>query len=193
MLLGVEGCLIDLLKTMLLLLLVFSKGEEAFTTITWYNPLYANMPLDVANDFSFLVEQILVGQLVVPYKQLVMIMMLRLTNMVCETCGFSTASQPKWGHLKDLHAAIKLCEPALVAAHIYSSGFVDTRKSIPQNVSICSAFLANIDERKTVTVQIFGGSYSLPPWSVSILPDCKHVVFNTAKVGFPDPGSKMFV
>lgn len=25
-------------------------------------------------------------------------------------------SEPKWGHLKDLHAAIKLCEPALVAA-----------------------------------------------------------------------------
>lgn len=24
-------------------------------------------------------------------------------------------SQPKWGHLKDLHAAIKLCEPALIA------------------------------------------------------------------------------
>ena len=22
--------------------------------------------------------------------------------------------QPKWGHLKDLHAALKLCEPALV-------------------------------------------------------------------------------
>ncbi|CAL9067570.1 beta-galactosidase 15 isoform X1 [Musa acuminata AAA Group] len=110
---------------------------------------------------------------------------------------YGLLAQPKWGHLKDLHAAIKLCEPALVAvddapqyvklgsmqeAHIYSSGFVDTRNSLPQNVSICSAFLANIDERKTVTVQIFGGSYSLPPWSVSILPDCKHVVFNTAKV-----------
>lgn len=25
-------------------------------------------------------------------------------------------SEPKWGHLKDLHAAIKLCERALVAA-----------------------------------------------------------------------------
>lgn len=24
-------------------------------------------------------------------------------------------SEPKWGHLKDLHAAIKLCESALVA------------------------------------------------------------------------------
>lgn len=23
--------------------------------------------------------------------------------------------QPKWGHLKDLHTAIKLCEPALIA------------------------------------------------------------------------------
>lgn len=23
--------------------------------------------------------------------------------------------QPKWGHMKDLHAAIKLCEPALIA------------------------------------------------------------------------------
>lgn len=24
--------------------------------------------------------------------------------------------------------------------------------------------------------------YSLPPWSISILPDCKNVAFNTAKV-----------
>lgn len=23
--------------------------------------------------------------------------------------------QPKWGHLKDLHRAIKLCEPALIS------------------------------------------------------------------------------
>ncbi|WOK97445.1 beta-galactosidase 15 isoform X1 [Canna indica] len=110
---------------------------------------------------------------------------------------YGLLTQPKWGHLKDLHAAIKLCEPALVAvddspqyvklgpmqeAHIYSSGFVDTSKSLPGNVSICSAFLANIDEHKTVSVRIFGGTYSLPPWSVSILPYCKHVVFNTAKV-----------
>lgn len=24
-------------------------------------------------------------------------------------------NEPKWGHLKDLHAVLKLCEPALVA------------------------------------------------------------------------------
>ncbi|KAE8686977.1 hypothetical protein F3Y22_tig00111027pilonHSYRG00637 [Hibiscus syriacus] len=28
---------------------------------------------------------------------------------------YGLRSDPKWGHLKDLHAAIKLCEPALVA------------------------------------------------------------------------------
>ncbi|XP_010274045.1 PREDICTED: beta-galactosidase 9 isoform X2 [Nelumbo nucifera] len=47
----------------------------------------------------------------------------------------------------------------------------------------CSAFLANIDERKAATVKFFGRVYTLPPWSVSILPDCKNVAFNTAKVG----------
>ncbi|XP_042390157.1 beta-galactosidase 15 [Zingiber officinale] len=110
---------------------------------------------------------------------------------------YGLLTQPKWGHLKDLHAAIKLCEPALVAvddgpqyvklgpmqeAHIYASEFVDTSKSVSENVSICSAFLANINEQKTVTVNIFGGTYTLPPWSVSILPNCIHTAFNTAKV-----------
>lgn len=48
--------------------------------------------------------------------------------------------------------------------------------------SKCSAFLANIDEHKSVTVKFLGQAYTLPPWSVSILPDCKNVAFNTAKV-----------
>ncbi|XP_038989755.1 beta-galactosidase 15 isoform X2 [Phoenix dactylifera] len=111
---------------------------------------------------------------------------------------YGLLTQPKWGHLKDLHAAIKLCEPALVVvndspqyvklgpmqeAHIYSSERVDTNRSLSESTSICSAFLANIDEHKSVTVKIFGEVYSLPPWSVSILPNCKNVAFNTAKVG----------
>ncbi|XP_024362300.1 beta-galactosidase 9 [Physcomitrium patens] len=94
--------------------------------------------------------------------------------------------QPKWGHLRDLHAAIKLCEPALTAvdevplstwlgpnveAHVYSGR------------GQCAAFLANIDSWKIATVQFKGKAYVLPPWSVSILPDCKNVVFNTAQVG----------
>ena len=50
--------------------------------------------------------------------------------------------------------------------------------------SICSAFLANIDEQKAATVTFRGQTYTIPPWSVSILPDCRNTVFNTAKVCF---------
>ncbi|KAK9664551.1 hypothetical protein RND81_14G050700 [Saponaria officinalis] len=104
---------------------------------------------------------------------------------------YGLLSQPKWGHLKDLHAAIKLCEPALVAvdspqfiklgpqqeAHVYQ------QRGVSGNFSRCSAFLANIDEHNVASVKFRGHMYSLPPWSVSILPDCKNVAYNTAKVG----------
>ena len=59
--------------------------------------------------------------------------------------------------------------------------------SIPQAAvykteSVCSAFLANVGTTSDVTVNFSGNSYHLPAWSVSILPDCKNVVLNTAKV-----------
>lgn len=46
----------------------------------------------------------------------------------------------------------------------------------------CSAFLANIDEHNSATVRFRNQAYTLPPWSVSILPDCRNTAFNTAKV-----------
>lgn len=50
------------------------------------------------------------------------------------------------------------------------------------NLRDCSAFLANIDEHNAAVVKFNGQTYNLPPWSVSILPDCRNVVFNSAKV-----------
>ncbi|GJX35499.1 THO complex subunit 4B-like protein, partial [Tanacetum coccineum] len=47
----------------------------------------------------------------------------------------------------------------------------------------CAAFIANLDDKTEKTVQFRNVSYTLTAWSVSILPDCKNVVFNTAKVG----------
>ncbi|XP_024986388.1 beta-galactosidase 9 isoform X1 [Cynara cardunculus var. scolymus] len=94
--------------------------------------------------------------------------------------------QPKWGHLKDLHAALKLCEPALVAADSAQYIKLGPRQEAHVyrgNNSTCSAFLANIDEHKESSVQFLGQAYTLPPWSVSILPDCRNTAFNTAKVG----------
>lgn len=45
----------------------------------------------------------------------------------------------------------------------------------------CAAFLVNKGP-KHATVLLQESSYQLPPKSISILPDCKKVAFNTAKV-----------
>ncbi|XP_022638745.1 beta-galactosidase 9 isoform X1 [Vigna radiata var. radiata] len=106
--------------------------------------------------------------------------------------------EPKWGHLKDLHAALKLCEPALVTAdsptyiklgpkqeaHVYQANVHPDGLNLSsfESPSICSAFLANIDEKREATVTFRGRRYTIPPWSVSVLPDCTNTVFNTAKV-----------
>ncbi|XVF39293.1 hypothetical protein PTKIN_Ptkin01aG0023100 [Pterospermum kingtungense] len=92
--------------------------------------------------------------------------------------------QPKWGHLKELHAAIKLCLDSLISG-VYTTmalgesqeAFVYSGNSVP-----CAAFLVNNDTRKNVVVTFLDSSYELPPKSISILPDCKTVAFNTAKV-----------
>ncbi|KAG6755966.1 hypothetical protein POTOM_039380 [Populus tomentosa] len=46
----------------------------------------------------------------------------------------------------------------------------------------CAAFLANYDSDSDANVTFNGNTYFLPAWSVSILADCKNVIFNTAKV-----------
>ncbi|KAI7734743.1 hypothetical protein M8C21_002996 [Ambrosia artemisiifolia] len=46
----------------------------------------------------------------------------------------------------------------------------------------CAAFLSNFEQTSAVRVVFNNRHYKLPPWSISILPDCKNVVFNTAKV-----------
>ncbi|XP_027342631.1 beta-galactosidase 8-like isoform X1 [Abrus precatorius] len=91
--------------------------------------------------------------------------------------------QPKWGHLKDVHKAIKLCEEALVATDptITSLG-PNLEAAVYKTGSVCAAFLANVGTTSDVTVNFSGNSYHLPAWSVSILPDCKNVVLNTAKI-----------
>lgn len=46
----------------------------------------------------------------------------------------------------------------------------------------CAAFLSNSDDKNDKTAVFQNMTYHLPAWSVSILPDCKNEVFNTAKV-----------
>lgn len=46
----------------------------------------------------------------------------------------------------------------------------------------CAAFLSNYHSNNTARVTFNGRHYTLPPWSISILPDCKSVIYNTAQV-----------
>ncbi|KAK2374515.1 beta-galactosidase [Trifolium repens] len=77
---------------------------------------------------------------------------------------YALIREPKYGHLKELNKAIK--------AHVYSTESGD-----------CAAFLSNYYSKSPAKVLFNNMHYSLPPWSVSILPDCRNSVFNTAKVG----------
>lgn len=92
---------------------------------------------------------------------------------------------PKWGHLKDLHASIKLCERALLNGDPTSLklGPLQEADIYRDSSGACAAFISNMDDKNGQTIMFQNVSYQLPAWSVSILPDCKNVVFNTAKVG----------
>ncbi|KAK2987762.1 hypothetical protein RJ640_016357 [Escallonia rubra] len=97
---------------------------------------------------------------------------------------YGLVNQPKWGHLKDVHKAIKLCEEAMVATDptISSLGSNLEASVYKTGSGLCAAFLANVGTQSDATVNFNGNSYHLPAWSVSILPDCKNVVLNTAKI-----------
>ncbi|PKA63661.1 Beta-galactosidase [Apostasia shenzhenica] len=101
--------------------------------------------------------------------------------------------EPKWGHLRDLHRAIKLCEPALVSSDpvVKSLGNSQESHEFRSSSGACAAFLANYDSQSYATVTFNGMHYNLPPWSISILPDCKTTVFNTARVGAQTSRMKM--
>ncbi|GAA0153644.1 galactosidase [Lithospermum erythrorhizon] len=93
--------------------------------------------------------------------------------------------QPKYGHLKELHRSIKLCEHALISADpiVTSLGNLQEAHVYASEKGECAAFLSNYDKNYSSRVLFNNMHYDLPPWSMSILPDCRNVVFNTAKVG----------
>ncbi|KAJ0440104.1 putative beta-galactosidase [Helianthus annuus] len=92
--------------------------------------------------------------------------------------------QPKYGHLKNLHKAIKQCEPALLSVEpdITSFGNLQQAHVFSPKSGPCAAFLSNYDPNNAAKVTFNNKHYTLPPWSISILPDCNNVAFNTANV-----------
>ncbi|RCV22610.1 hypothetical protein SETIT_4G234100v2 [Setaria italica] len=101
--------------------------------------------------------------------------------------------QPKWGHLRDLHKAIKQAEPALVSGDptVQSIGNYEKAYVFKSSGGACAAFLSNYKTNAPATVVFNGRRYELPAWSISVLPDCKTAVFNTATVKEPSAPATM--
>ncbi|KAK9037584.1 hypothetical protein V6N11_022490 [Hibiscus sabdariffa] len=97
---------------------------------------------------------------------------------------YGLVRQPKWGHLKELHAAVKACSATLLQGvqSSFSIGRFQQAFVFEQGKGACAAFLINYDSRRNVTVQFRNKSFELLPKSISILPDCQNIVFSTAKV-----------
>ncbi|CAL5095085.1 unnamed protein product [Urochloa decumbens] len=91
--------------------------------------------------------------------------------------------QPTWGHLRELHAAVKQSsDPLLFGTYSNFSLGQEQEAHILETESQCVAFLVNFDQHQTSEVVFRNISLQLAPKSISILSDCKRVVFETAKV-----------
>ncbi|CAI0555125.1 unnamed protein product [Linum tenue] len=84
--------------------------------------------------------------------------------------------EPKWSHLKEMHAAVKSCSSTLLNG-------VQTNISLGQlqQGNNCAAFLVN-NATTDATVEFRNAKFELQPRSISVLPDCEKVAFDTAKV-----------
>ncbi|CAA0834966.1 Beta-galactosidase 12 [Striga hermonthica] len=103
---------------------------------------------------------------------------------------YGLPNEPKWGHLTELHKVIKQCEPALVSSYptVTWPGKNQEIHVFKSKSGACAAFLTNNDPKYPTNLTLWNVQYTLPPWSISILPDCKTEAFNTAKISYK--GSK---
>ncbi|XP_010547680.1 PREDICTED: beta-galactosidase 6-like isoform X2 [Tarenaya hassleriana] len=91
--------------------------------------------------------------------------------------------QPKYGHLKELHLAIKsVAEPLLQGKQTFLSlGSLQEGYVFEDATSGCVAFLVN-NNAKAATVTFRNNAYQLRPKSIGILQNCATMIFETARV-----------
>ncbi|KAH9717183.1 Beta-galactosidase 10 [Citrus sinensis] len=106
----------------------------------------------------------------------------------------STVRNPKWGHLKELHGAIKLCEHALLNGERSNLSLGSSQEAdvYADSSGACAAFLANMDDKNDKTVVFRNVSYHLPAWSVRAQSSTVEMVPENLQPSeaSPDNGSK---
>ncbi|CAA7053682.1 unnamed protein product [Microthlaspi erraticum] len=96
---------------------------------------------------------------------------------------FGNLNQPKYGHLKQLHDVLHSMEKTLTHGNISTIDFGNlATATVYKTEEGSSCFFGNVNETSDAIISFQGSSYVVPPWSVSILPDCKTETYNTAKV-----------
>ncbi|KAL5066527.1 hypothetical protein RYX36_028264 [Vicia faba] len=93
--------------------------------------------------------------------------------------------EPKWSHLRDAHKSILLCRKAIlggVPTVQKINDFHEVRIFEKEEGNICAAFITNNHTTQAATISFRGSNYLLPAHSISVLPDCKTVVFNTQSI-----------
>ncbi|KMZ60479.1 Beta-galactosidase, family GH35 [Zostera marina] len=101
---------------------------------------------------------------------------------------YGNLRQPKWGHLKNLHEAIKSIEKVLLYGQSKTvdlgNGTLSTKYSANETIPASGCFLVNTNSSADANITFEGSVYFLPGKSVSILLDCKQEIYNTAKVDY---------
>ncbi|XP_057983261.1 beta-galactosidase 7-like [Malania oleifera] len=96
---------------------------------------------------------------------------------------YGNLNQPKWGHLKQLHLILRSLEKVLTSGEVKNIDYGNmTSVTIYTLDGKSSCFFGNANESNDSTITFQGNNYTIPAWSVSILPECRTEVYNTAKV-----------
>ncbi|GLT62854.1 hypothetical protein SLA2020_354570 [Shorea laevis] len=98
---------------------------------------------------------------------------------------YGNLNQPKYGHLKKLHAALKLGESLLTSGNVswksFGNGVDLATFSNTSGTRFC--MLSNTDGSKDANIDLQqDGKFFVPAWSVSILDGCNKEIHNTAKL-----------
>ncbi|XWS72298.1 hypothetical protein CRYUN_Cryun02cG0028100 [Craigia yunnanensis] len=99
---------------------------------------------------------------------------------------YGNLNQPKYGHLKQLHAAVKVGEKALTSGKVTTTNYakdVDVTTYAINATGERFCFLSNQNGQNDANVDLGqDGKYFVPAWSVSILQNCNKEIFNSAKL-----------
>ncbi|OMO91833.1 hypothetical protein COLO4_18061 [Corchorus olitorius] len=99
---------------------------------------------------------------------------------------YGNMNQPKYGHLKQLHAALKVGEKLLTSGTVTTKNFgqdFDMTMYADNATGEKFCFLSNVNGQTDTTFDLQqDGQFFVPAWSVTILQNCNKEIFNSAKI-----------